>query len=198
MNTSQIEKALKCDEAAGPFFHGVYACNLLPISVTSFPASFVANTDTADLKGEHWVAFYFDQDGNVEYFDSYGFAPMNEHLERFFTNNGQNQKHNTTQLQGLNSTVCGQYCIAFIAKRSRNEPMTSIVKQFKSKIPGRNDRKMAALVNEVYDLKPVRMSQLRKRQYGGVSNKIEQCCCSKKTSICRLRDGRHRHHSHVV
>ena len=131
MNTSQLEKALKCDEVAGPSFRGVFACNLLPVHVSTFPASFVANTDTSDEKGEHWVAFYFDHDGNAEYFDSYGIPPLNDHLEHFFNNNGKNHKHNTVQLQGLNSTVCGQYCIAYIAKRARNEPMADNVNQFK-------------------------------------------------------------------
>jgi hypothetical protein len=191
MNTSQLQKALQCDDVVGPSFQGVFACNLLPHHINSFPASFIANTDTSDQKGEHWVAFYFDHNGNAEYFDSYGLPPMNDHLKRFFQNNGHNHKHNTTQLQGLNTAVCGQYCIAYIAKRARNESMTSIVNHFKSKVPGRNDRKMATLVNEVYDLKPLRMSTIinqRLRQHGGqLMTHTEQCCCSKRSALCRAR-----------
>ena len=36
------------------------------------PAIIIANTDPSAKSGSHWILFYFDNNGNVEYFDSLG------------------------------------------------------------------------------------------------------------------------------
>jgi hypothetical protein len=88
---------------------------------------FILNTDAAGQPGMHWLAFFYD--GNVrgralEYFDSYGMdidlypnvaKAINDHrLQHVYI------KANVSRLQSLTSTVCGQYCIVFLAWRARH------------------------------------------------------------------------------
>jgi hypothetical protein len=131
----------------------------------------VANTDRKGMRGEHWVCFYFDNSGNAEYFDSYGMPPANCDLFKFFQSNGHNHKINEVQLQGMTSTVCGHYCIAFIANRARGHSMENIVQRFKGRQSGQKDREVGKLVSEVYDIK---QSKTRFQAGGG-----QKCCAFK-------------------
>lgn len=110
MNTVQILKALRGLNAQSV---GVYAADRIP-KVLSLPAAIVANTDTADKKGSHWIALYIDKHAFGSYFDSYGFAPIStHHLDRIRTNCRRYQ-FNRKKLQSLDSQVCGEYCIMFL------------------------------------------------------------------------------------
>jgi hypothetical protein len=172
MFASQITKALLGDEHASKYFAGVFPSDQLPIQVPSYPCAIVANTDPADKKGEHWVAYHFDIEGHGEYFDSYGKPPSNWGLFGFLVNNGRPLTCNDVQLQGYDSDVCGQYCIAYLAKRARDESMYDIVRCYRGSRPGLNDSEMAHVVNKEFNIKPM--------QHGsGSSNKHDQCCCAK-------------------
>src|SRR5882757_8853239 len=113
MYSSQIANTLLSDPYMAPYFSGVFPSDKLPSKV-SYPSMFVANTDPAHKKGQHWVACVFDRQGNAEYFDSYGKAPWNVDLFKFVVGNGSSYTLNETELQGVLSDVCGQYCIAFL------------------------------------------------------------------------------------
>jgi hypothetical protein len=170
--TSQISDALSSDPFVSPVFLGVFACDQLPPSI-AYPCAVVANTDSSDKSGEHWVAFYFDENGVGEYFDSYGLPPNNSDLFTFLVNNAMGYKCNTIQLQGLGSDVCGQYCIAFLANRCRGEPLHTVVSKLKGRNPGSKDALMARRVEKHYNIK--------KMQHGSGH---DQCCCAKIE--CRL------------
>ena len=58
-------------------FQGVYPSDKLPTGFSSFPALFIANVDTSEKPGSHWVAFYFTKDQKGKFFDSYGLPPSN-------------------------------------------------------------------------------------------------------------------------
>ena len=183
MNTTQIQQAISSDPAAGPHFLGVFASDQIPRRISQFPASLVVNTDPSSERGEHWVAFYFDKHGNVEYFDSYGFAPINCELMRFFESNGKNHTWNKVQLQGLKSNVCGQWCIAYIVKRSRGQSRAQIIKGLKSDTKVNSDRQVGKLVNDAYNVKSNVKTHF---QDGGGALGI-QCCCSKLVRMRRKR-----------
>ncbi|MEW8543556.1 MAG: hypothetical protein AB2693_08460, partial [Candidatus Thiodiazotropha sp.] len=52
---------------------GVYAADEIPKYVRH--RGFIANTDASSKPGKLWCAFYFDDRGQSEFFDSYGKPP---------------------------------------------------------------------------------------------------------------------------
>lgn len=169
---SQISKALLSDPHVGPEFLGVFPSDKLPKHI-SYPCSLVVNTDPSFEKGEHWVCYYFDSNGNAEYFDSYGFPPSNCELFKFLVDNGNTFKCNNIQLQGLKSKVCGHYCIAYLASRSRGVSMDQFVNHYQSPRPGSKDQTLADSVNRRYNIKS------HNQIGGGGTMSNEQCCCSR-------------------
>ena len=180
MFASQIRKALSSDPVIAPYFRGVFSCDKLPV-VEEYPCAVVANTDPASEPGEHWVCFYFDKDGVAEYFDSYGHTPPNWDLFGFYIDNSDDDKKtylsNTTQLQGLDSDVCGHYCIAFLSKRCAGVPLNNIVEIYNGDYPGENDNKIAKAVNEKYNIKKKDQKGRGKKSKDGCC--IDQCCCAR-------------------
>ena len=109
-------------------FQGVYPSDQLPASVSHYPALFIANVDTSDKPGTHWVAFYFTKEQVGEFFDSYG-SPPRKYSGTFttFLNNNSNQWiFNTATLQSIYSKVCGHYCLYFALFCSRQKSMSTI------------------------------------------------------------------------
>ena len=133
MNSLQLQQILSNDPFIKKSFDGVYACDeLSSITVNSYPKSYIVNTDPKDLPGAHWIAIYFTDELNAEFFDSYGLHPSNYNNQfiRFIERNSVHWIHNKKQLQSLFSTVCGQYCVYYLYNRCRMIPMYSIVNRF--------------------------------------------------------------------
>ena len=82
MDTTQLTLFLRKDKFTGGVFQDVYPSDLLPASVSHYPALFIANVGTSDKPGSHWVAFYFTKEQEGEFFDSYG-SNIQEHLLPF-------------------------------------------------------------------------------------------------------------------
>ena len=59
MNTSELEEILKKINCTRNTFVGAYPSDLLPLEVKQYQQSFVANVDTSEKPGFHWVAFFF-------------------------------------------------------------------------------------------------------------------------------------------
>ena len=91
MNTIQLTLILRKDKFTRGVFQGVYPSDKLPASVSQYPALYIANVDTSDKPGSHWVAFYFTKEQEGEFFDSYG-APSSKYSGTFttFLNNNSN------------------------------------------------------------------------------------------------------------
>ena len=109
MDTIQKTLILRKDKCTRAVFQRVYRSDKLPASVLQYPALFMANVDTSDKPGSHWVAFYFTKEQEGEFFDSYG-APLSKYSGRFttFLNNNSNQWiFNAVILQSIYSKVCG-------------------------------------------------------------------------------------------
>jgi hypothetical protein len=151
MFSSQITRALSQNKYVSKYFGGVFPSDKLPLRV-KYPSVFVANTDPAAEKGEHWVCYYFDKKGNVEYFDSFGFPPLNCELHNFYVKNGNECTYNDVQLQGVNSDVCGHYCMAILVNLVRGEPFGEIVERFQGNEPGEYDSLVATLVNKEFNI----------------------------------------------
>jgi hypothetical protein len=195
MFTSQIRSALASDPVASQYFAGVFPSDMLPDKIP-FPCSAIANTDPASKPGRHWVAFHFDSEGNGEYFDSYGKPPCNTALFNFLVDKNvkcETPDVNPVRLQGFDSDVCGQYCIAFLTKRARGKSMQNIVESFRGKTrkPGAGDTAVARSVNRMFKISKLKKRKLlpvyhskqqqqQQHQLGGSARTsvAEQCCCS--------------------
>jgi hypothetical protein len=109
---------------------GVYASDLLPRKIAPSTA-IVVNTDPHTHQGTHWVAFYLDLHGQLEYFDSYGQPPTVPDHIKFIRRNSCCYTYNSTPLQSLYSSVCGHYCLCFLYCRAHyNMKMVDFVRSF--------------------------------------------------------------------
>ena len=154
MDGLQLERCMNSDRYTFPIFEGVFPADMLPKQkLKNRPCGLIANTDPSDKPGEHWVAFYIDMDGNVEYFDSYGFKPKLKLFQNFIKVNsdGEGFIWNAVQLQGPFSSVCGQYCLFYLLHRSRNWKMQEI-SGFFTKDKNHNDFLVNAFISDHFDL----------------------------------------------
>ena len=153
MNTIELSLILRRDKYSRAVFQGVFPSDKLPSSVLSYPALFIANVDTSDKPGSHWVAFYFTKDREGEYFDSYGQPPSSysRTFTNFLDNNSNSWIFNTVTLQSINSKVCGHYCIYYALFRCRDINMSTIVHRF-SNNKRRNDFLVKRFVEKYFPL----------------------------------------------
>ena len=140
MNSTQLAIILTKDKYIRAVFQGAYPSDKLPTRVSSFPTLFIANVDTSEKPGSHWVAFYFAKERKGEFFDSYGLPPSNYigTFSSFLNKNSNGWSFNSVTLQSINSKVCGHYCLYYALFRCRNIGMSTIVHRFSKNIQ-RND-----------------------------------------------------------
>lgn len=129
LTTYEIRKFLLNDKKSRKIFNGVFAADTLPKYVSKNTA-YVVNTDPISMSGSHWVAIYFDKEGNGEYFDSYGLPPIVYNHKKFILNNSHEYTYNKSCLQSVTSSVCGHYCILYIGARARNLSMHEFISKF--------------------------------------------------------------------
>ena len=102
-------------------FHGVYALDCLPKSRKN--GGYIINFDISSDPGSHWVAVFVDNK-NVEYFDSFGFAPKHKPILSFL---GPVYAYNSITLQPLFSKACGHFCLYFLIHRFFNQSSNEII-----------------------------------------------------------------------
>ena len=106
MNTVEIDKIMAVNSK---IFTGTYACDELPsLNSLQSPCSMILNDQPSTMPGNHWLLLYFEKNGHVIYFDSYG-RPMLKVFQEYIGN--QKCTKNNTQFQSIGSNYCGQYCI---------------------------------------------------------------------------------------
>ena len=76
-----------------------------------------------DGNGTHWVVMKYGDD-EIIYCDSMGFYPPIEVMQKAKSNIIYNSK----QIQDINATSCGWFCIAFTLNDSKNPNMSSETK----------------------------------------------------------------------
>ena len=107
---------------------GVFPRDRLPF-INIYPSGLIANTDPHGQPGTHWVAMYFESSRESELFDSYGFSPETYNMDTYIL--GEVTYHNDKPLQGLNSDVCGIYCLFYLIQQARNVDMNTVQAKFK-------------------------------------------------------------------
>jgi hypothetical protein len=152
MNTAKIGRALRNHQSTSQHFIGVFPSDQLPGGLPFKPCALVINTDPADKPGQHWVAAYFDSNGAVDYFDSYGLEPTVRNIDQFLHTHSDFVFCNRHQVQGYLSSVCGQYCIFFLSRRCAGASMSDIVQHFSNNQPFVCDSYVCAWVNKRFGL----------------------------------------------
>ena len=133
LDTKQLFKALTTNKTTRPFFDGIYAKDLLE-NIESPPQLIICNTDVSFEKGEHWVAFFF-QNEICEFYDSMN-KPLNFYGPEFvdfvkkFSVKCITTKKRT---QPVNSSLCGLYCLFFAFHKCAGKSLSAIVKKMISK-----------------------------------------------------------------
>jgi hypothetical protein len=119
MNSDQIRCALLNDKHTREVFVGVFASDTIPTKIR-YPAGLIVNTDPQSLGGTHWVAIYVNEEGGATFFDSLGQPPHVEGHRQFLKRQCNSMIYYSKQLlQDVNSDVCGQYCVIYLAVRAR-------------------------------------------------------------------------------
>ena len=99
---------------------GVYARDQVPIRL--LPGGYIANTENADRKGEHWISLSVNGDYSVEFVDSLAQIPIKYDWE--FTSPWT---YNSQRIQPPNSGLCGGYCLYYLFFKSRGLSMSHIM-----------------------------------------------------------------------
>ena len=123
-------------------FGGVYSKDQLPQELIRTKFYIVNMQDHDEGEGTHWVVFYYNKPLTSIYFDSFGFPPPEDVEEVMKYNNDED-------IQDLESTACGYFCIAFIKflhdKQDKQEAYKAFVKIFKLDT-SQNDRILQKMI----------------------------------------------------
>ena len=100
------------------------------------------NTHKSNQSGEHWLAFYYNEDGICTFFDSFGLEPYVYGLQEYLNKTSVKWIYNDTQLQSFTSKACGYYCIYFILCLSRGLGLEDSLSLFDKENFHMNDTKV--------------------------------------------------------
>ena len=148
MNTHQLNQLASSCLGIAPTFIGVFASDLLPDKVPR-PSSLIANLDSSEQAGSHWVCLYFPTRGLPEYMDSYGWTPSSTFLKVL----GSRYRCNSNFLQSAFSAVCGQYCLFFLLQRNRLSSMDAALSFFGQNEHFLNDILVNSFVEEHFEVR---------------------------------------------
>lgn len=132
MDTNTIRCMVNCDQTLLQQMIGIFSVDEIPKQrFTSFPISFIINTDIKSGPGKHWVAFHASNHRG-EFFDSYGLKPSfySDRVLDFCTSNNLTLLYNDKRLQSKDSKTCGYYCMYYLVNRCRGVPLNEIVRPF--------------------------------------------------------------------
>lgn len=146
LTTNDITKELSKDIYSRLSFIGVFPRDRLP-DIYKYPCSFVLNTHPSSKIGEHWIAFYFNQEKKCDFFDSFGLPPSYYNLEKYINKFSFSFNYNKIQLQNFFSSSCGYYCIFFILLRCRHFSLKDIVEIFSKSDFSLNDFRVENIFN---------------------------------------------------
>lgn len=132
MNSYQLTKSLLSDTFTKTMFVGVFARDELPLK-NKYPSCFIVNTQNRNHVGEHWLAFFLDSDGSVDFFDSIGLQPEYYNLQKYLEKISKKKiRYTNKRVQGFFSNYCGVYCLLFLYKRSRGISFDEFINLFKN------------------------------------------------------------------
>jgi hypothetical protein len=98
--SNEIYDILVADEFSKTPFKAVLASNELPSKVT-YPSAYVINNKKKNHPGEHWIAFFYDEKGNVDFFDSFARGPSSYGRTNFFYKTSKSINNNKIRCQSF-------------------------------------------------------------------------------------------------
>ena len=131
MNTNELRTALFENDVTSNYFLDVYAADQLPLTKIAIPQwLLIYNCCPIALPGMHWVAIFGKENGDVEFFDSFGLAPnMYSGVPEFLSRQRAKQVfYNSLQLQSTKSDACGHYCLFYGYFRCKGMDMEAILR----------------------------------------------------------------------
>lgn len=109
-------------------FLGCFSRDTIPKLEYKKRWSMIVNLNKSTQPGSHWVALYNNPNHKHQYyFDSFGAPPPIE-IERLKL--FKPIAYNVSQIQDLNSSACGYYCIAFIEWLDDDKPYINFIYKF--------------------------------------------------------------------
>ena len=159
------------------------AKDTLPVVFSTHPSAFVCSTHDSDQPGEHWIAIYVDEIG--AYFDPYGQKPQHTEFTNFMNKHCSQWSPNDHILQSHISTVCGQYCVAFLMFRCRNISMHAFARLFTSDLIANDCHVFECLgaLNKKNDEKHLCLLVMLTTSTAVIDS---HCMSSSQTYICQL------------
>ncbi len=126
MNTEQLRCIISCDRVLSHRVSGVYASDNLPgrILLRTLPEGIVANSDSLNGRGKHWLALFVTRGKEGEFFCSFGYPieHYSSHFKDYFTNLGIGRvTSNKAKLQSDSSNSCGYYSVYYLVHRCRDD-----------------------------------------------------------------------------
>ena len=149
LTTKQLNEILKSNNVTNRYFIGTFpACNY-PISKNDV-YSFITNTDEHDQSGNHWNS-WFVRGKKIIFFDSFGRAPHDQAFPQHYRDlikkfNGV--EYSRTQIQGLEATTCGMFCVHCIYILSLGLDLNSFINEYYNDFK-RNDKVVYDIVNSI-------------------------------------------------
>lgn len=113
------------------------------------PYCVVTNCDSHNGKGSHWNAWFVDE-SKIYFFDSYGRSPKDDTFPLTYKMFVKNRKfvYNPRIVEGMFSTMCGQFCIYVLHFLCQGYEWKTIVDSFDNSVVT-NDKKMKYFVTKL-------------------------------------------------
>jgi hypothetical protein len=93
-------------------------------------SAYVVNTDPLGNQGQHWLAFFYDNNRKCTFFDSFGHSPAFFEFETYIEKTSTKWEYYAQQLQSIFSSTGDYYFIYFILIKSRNFEISDILNLF--------------------------------------------------------------------
>lgn len=100
---------------------GCYSKDALPSKMQN--GFYVINLADEDQEGSHWTALYKYNNGLSFYYDSFGFPPPKNVEDKLLKGK---LIINNREIQDIDDTSCGYYCIAFIKYMDKHKSKNPI------------------------------------------------------------------------
>ena len=149
MDTRQITSILNSCNTTKKIFRGVYPLD--HINECHGSGVYICNTDPSDMPGQHWIAIALSEDGEGEYFDSFGLPPLKQEFSTFLNKEARQWTYNSECLQHPLSTVCGQYCVLYVFNYAKGRNLNYFLSKFDKNLL-ENDYFVHDYVNSAFGL----------------------------------------------
>ena len=114
-------------------YRGTFSKDILSKTMNKNESIIINLQDYFAGNGTHWVCAYNEEkSNNVEYFDSFGLVPPNEVI-KYIKTTKKNIIFNDSQIQHIDSILCGYYCLYYIIERNKGRKANETRWEFASK-----------------------------------------------------------------